>query len=191
MVKNSPQFGEFVLRSGPPGQAYLHPFLVKSHLQQSPFAPFPLRNFITTMGFSDSPSMPLYRLWFPGERYKSTSWGLPGSWNIFQYAPSSTTPESPVSAFACYFLTGVRLQDLRDTGQLSTWRNEAESGSLALRLALSSHKASQAGLPRTTLNRLHDKQAIVKVDSFQSTRYSRLCLAHPRNAEKKMVNNET
>ena len=85
---------------------------------------------------------------------------------------------SPANALACCFFTGSRLQQIRMPGHSSCLCNEAESGSLALRLALSSHKASQVGSPLAALIRLHVKQAIDMVDSFQSTRYTRLRLAH-------------
>ena len=56
---------------------------------------------------------------------------------IFPRALSPTTPEGPAGAPACHFPTGVfRLQLVRKTGRLRL-SNEAESSSLALRLACS------------------------------------------------------
>jgi len=55
--------------------------------------------------------------------------------------------------------------------------NEAESGSLALRLTGSPHEASPHGLLRLTLARLPVEWAINRVSSFQLTRSARLILA--------------
>ena len=78
--------------------------------------------------------------------------------------------ESPANAHACCFFAGDRLHHIRQPGHSPSSCNEAESGSLALRLVLSSHKASQVGSPLAALVRLQVKQAIDMVDSFQSTR---------------------
>jgi hypothetical protein len=56
--------------------------------------------------------------------------------------------------------------------------NEAETGSLALRLALSPHEASPDWVAPPTLGQLLAKQTTYKVNSFQLTRLTRLCLAH-------------
>jgi len=55
--------------------------------------------------------------------------------------------------------------------------NEAESGSLALRLTGSPREASPHGLLRLTLARLPVEWAINRVSSFQLTRSARLILA--------------
>jgi len=58
--------------------------------------------------------------------------------------------------------------------------NEADMGSLALRLACSPRKASPAELLPLTLARLLVKRAIYKISSFQNIRSARLILAHRR-----------
>jgi hypothetical protein len=72
----------------------------------------------------------------------------------------------PVSGFITY-------------GRLAapTLHNEAESGSLALRLTSSPREASPHGLLRLTLARLPVEWAIDRVGSFQPTRSARLILA--------------
>ena len=57
--------------------------------------------------------------------------------------------------------------------------NEAETGSLALRLACSPCKASPVGSLPLTLARLLAKRAIYKISSFQNIRSARLILALP------------
>jgi hypothetical protein len=59
-------------------------------------------------------------------------------------------------------------------------RNEAESGSLALRLTSSPSRASSARLPWRPPRRLHVELAIHMVDTSQSARSAKLCLAHQR-----------
>ena len=67
---------------------------------------------------------------------------------------------------------------IRWTGH-SHWCNEAESGSLSLRLASSLHKASSTQIaPCQRLLGYFDERAISKVSSFQLTRSARLSLAH-------------
>ena len=68
--------------------------------------------------------------------------GLPGSSTVFPRALPPTTPKSPVTASARCFTVDPRLHLLGLTGH-SQLRNEAESGSLALRLASLPCKASQ------------------------------------------------
>ena len=64
-------------------------------------------------------------------------------------------------------------------GRLATFnvRNEAESGSLALRLAGLPPEASPDGLLRRTLGWLSVERATDRVTSFHVTRTTRLCLA--------------
>jgi hypothetical protein len=67
-------------------------------------------------------------------------------------------------------------------GRLATFalRNEAESGSLVLRLAGSPREASPGGLLRRSLAWLPVERATIRVTSFQVTRTTRLRLAHQR-----------
>ena len=89
---------------------------------------------------------------------------------------SPFTPESPPGAPARCFPVGIRLHHLWQTGH-SHKCNEAELGSLALRLACSPHEASPAGLLRPALAWLPAERAILRVNSFQLTRSARLNLA--------------
>ena len=73
---------------------------------------------------------------------------------LFPHALSPATPESPMVANTRCFTIDIRLHPLRQTGH-SHDANEAESGSLALRLASLPCKASCRGLlPFHTLARL-------------------------------------
>src|SRR5271169_6860380 len=83
-------------------------------------------------------------------------------------ALSPTTPEGPLAAFACCFTRGlVWLHPSRRTGHLRL-PIEAESGSLALRLACSPPDLPVPSL-RLALVRLHAEQAIYMVNSLQFT----------------------
>ena len=67
---------------------------------------------------------------------------------------------------------------IRRTGHFH-WRNEAESGSLALRLMRSPYKASPTRItPRQRLLGYFNERVILKISSFQLTRSARLGLAH-------------
>ncbi len=94
---------------------------------------------------------------------------------------SPITPGRPMAANACCFTTGSRLRPIRKDSH-DHLRNEAESGSLTLRLTPSPHRASTAGSPRQPPARLHGQQAITMVSTFQLTRSARLSLAHRINA---------
>jgi len=101
---------------------------------------------------------------------------------IFLRALSPTTPEGPASAFACCFLTGIfRLHPTRRTGHLRL-ANEAESGSLALRLARLPTEFSPVPLLEPTLVWLRCRTGNYMVNSFQFTRSARLILAHRASA---------
>ena len=96
---------------------------------------------------------------------------------IFPRALPPTTPEGPMAACACCFTTGLLwLHPSRRTGHLRL-PIEAESGSLALRLACSPHKSPAPSLELAFVW-LHAEQAIYMVNSFQFTRSARLILAY-------------
>ena len=72
----------------------------------------------------------------------------------------------------------LRLHPIRQAGH-SQLRNEAESSSLALRLTLSSSRGfSRQDYSIRCPSDYMDKQAISMVDTSQSTRLTRLGLAH-------------
>src|SRR5689334_8498831 len=127
------------------------------------------------------PTRPLRRLCLPGGR-----WSLslpPGRVSqaprlICPRALSPTTPEGPMTASACCFVTGGWLHLSRQTGHLRI-PIEAESGSLTLRLTCSPPD-SPVPLLKPTLVRLHAEQAIYMVNSFQFTRSARLTLVTDR-----------
>ena len=90
-------------------------------------------------------------------------------------APSH--PEEPDDCFCP--LLHRRFQASSFFGRLATptSRHEAETGSLALRLACSPCKASPVELLPLTLARLLVERAIYKISSFQNIRSARLILA--------------
>ncbi len=73
---------------------------------------------------------------------------------ICRRAPSPPTPESPATASARCFVAGAGFSRFGSLATLAE-RNEAESGSLALRLTPSPREASPAGLLRRMLAGLH------------------------------------
>jgi hypothetical protein len=91
-------------------------------------------------------------------------------------APSVPTPESSAGAPARFFPADIRLHPTWKTGRFHL-RNEAKTGSLALRLTCSPHQASSGRLLCRTLVWLLVERAIYKVNSFQFTRTARLILA--------------
>src|SRR5216684_1831897 len=101
---------------------------------------------------------------------------------IFPRALSPTTPEGPLAASACCFTSGLWLHPSRRTGHLRI-PIQAESGSLALRLACSPYQ-SPASLLRLALARLHAEQAIYMLNSFQFTRSARLILVYRPEGER-------
>jgi hypothetical protein len=94
------------------------------------------------------------------------------------------TPGSPATASTHCFIASVRLHPYPADCPLPS-RNEAETGSLALRLAGSPFEASPGGSLRPTLDWLHVERAIYMVSSFHLTRSARLGLAHRMNTDNK------
>jgi len=87
------------------------------------------------MGPADSRPEPFRRLLIPAGRWARgplrRASQVPRS--ICRRPPSSTTPVHPAVAYARCFTAGARLHPIGKVGR-SHLRNEAESGSLALRL---------------------------------------------------------
>jgi hypothetical protein len=135
------------------------------------------------------PTEPLPRLCFPSERWRRFRRHPAGSPRFLDRSVSTRRPLSPrqaqrllapiASSLAAGFIT------LRRTGRLQVWCNEAETGSLALRLADSPPEASPLGLLPAALGRLSLEWAIKRMNSFQFIRSARLGLAHPRHQRKR------
>ena len=92
-----------------------------------------------------------------------------------------------MTASTHFFITGFRLYHNQADWPLPL-RNEAESGSLTLRLAGSPFEASSNGSLRSTLDWLHVEWEIYMVSSFHLTRSARLGLAHLMNADNTYLN---
>jgi hypothetical protein len=92
------------------------------------------------------------------------------------------TPGSPAIASTHYFIAGFRLHPYPADWPLPL-RNEADPGSLALRLTGSPFEASPDGSLRPTLDWLHVEWAIHMVSSFHLTRSAKLGLAHQMDAD--------
>jgi hypothetical protein len=134
------------------------------------------------MGLSDSPQGPVPSYLFPVT--VSAPAGLPGSSTDLSTRAAPSHPEKSGDCFCP--LLHRRFQASSTWVALATLallRNEAETGSLALRLACSLRKASPAELPPPTLARLLAERAIYKISSFQNIRSARLILALPKNAK--------
>jgi hypothetical protein len=140
------------------------------------------------MGLSDSPPGPLtviYSRW----RLLRVATPLPGWVSqvprlICPCALPPLTPGSPTTASTHCFIAGIRLHPYLADCPLPS-RNEAETGSLALRLAGSLFEASPNGLPRFALDWLHVEWVIYMVSSFHLTRSARLILAHRMNTDER------
>src|SRR6266498_4172553 len=134
--------------------------------------------FLATMGLSDSRQGPTTGYLFPVAvlPLRASQVPLP----IFPRALPPLTPTSPTIACARYFIAGPRLPLLRLIGHSFLLCNEAETGSLALRLACSPCKASPVELLPLTLAWLLAERAIYKISSFQNIRSARIILALPK-----------
>ncbi len=111
--------------------------------------------------------------------------GLPSSRLICRPALSPFTPEGSTNApVRCFFVDG-RLRPFWKLGRLHS-HNEAESGSLSLRLAPLPSEASAAGsLPRQPLSRLLAERTICKVSTSHLTRSAKLAWRTRKNARQK------
>jgi len=134
-----------------------------------------ITRFLATMGLSDSHQGPatsyLFLLAVPAPA------GLPGSLTDLSTRAAPSHPEEPDDCSRP--LLHRRFQASSFFGRLATLIscNEAETGSLALRLACSPCKASPVKLLPPTLARLLVERAIYKISSFQNIRSARLSLA--------------
>jgi len=129
----------------------------------------------------------------------NTMMGLPGSGLICRCALPSTTPSSPTGAFDRCFPVDIRLHHLWKDSHPPEEDNEAESGSLALRLTTllsvgfnrlrprlldENRPAYSIRLPFRSRSQLHVERSINTADTLQSARSARLCLAHQRRGER-------
>jgi hypothetical protein len=138
--------------------------------------------FLATMSRSDSRPQPPARLCLPVRR-----WALPthcaGSPRFLGRSVPARCPLSPRKARRLPSpVTSPSAAGFSISGRLATFIkcNEADAGSLALRLAGSLPGASPAGLLRPTSGSLPVERAIDRVTSFHVTRSTRLVLAHQR-----------
>src|SRR4030095_5098892 len=106
--------------------------------------------------------------------------GLPGSSTDLSTRAAPSHPEESDDCLRP--LLHRRFQASSFSGRLATLvlRNEAESGSLALRLTCSPCKASPVELLPLTLARLLVERATYKISSFLNIRSARLTLALQR-----------
>jgi hypothetical protein len=143
--------------------------------------------FLATTSLSDSRPVHVMQLCIPASRLcllllPSTALsGLPGPPRLFfPRALSPLTPASPATALVRYFVAGGRLLHFRQSGRSLLSVNEAESGSLTLRLAcLARARPRQQDCSHSRSHALLVARTIDKVNSFQFTRTARLCLALP------------
>jgi hypothetical protein len=122
------------------------------------------------MSLSDSQPAPSRVIYSPGEFgpvSPSQPLGLPGSSAHPSTRAAPFYPERSDDCSSRFFIASGRLQLIRQIGHLF-WRNEADLGSLLLRLACSLPNASHFGLPRTAHGQLLAER-YYKVNSFQFT----------------------
>jgi hypothetical protein len=149
-----------------------------------------LPRFNATMSPSDSRPGQLaviysHELLIPAQ---ALGWGhLAGSLRFLDGSVDIRRPQPPRGVQPLPLLvawrSGVRLHPFLKVGHSHLLGfNEAESGSLALRLTSSLSQASAGRSPVTPLSRLHGERAIAMVSPFHLTRSSRLLLTHKNEA---------
>ena len=117
--------------------------LIEACSQPGPLAPRALPRFSATMGLSDSRAERPERLCIPAQGLVTWHRSCRASQVprlIFRRTPSPITPESPMIAHS-FLHHRCGLQPIRRLGR-SHWSNEAETGSLTLRLTSSPLEAS-------------------------------------------------
>jgi hypothetical protein len=123
--------------------------LTTIQFRQGPFARPALPGVLTTTNPSDSRSWPQHGYWFPWPVVSAVRTLVTPRrvsqvpvW-VCRCPPSALTPGSPIAAFAHCLAVDDRLHPIWRVGR-SRLRNEAETGSLSLRLTSSSSEASSA-----------------------------------------------
>ena len=96
---------------------------------------------------------------------------------IFRCPLSSLTPEGSVAALTRVFATDAGFAPPERMATFGKF-NEAETGSMTLRLTSLSSRASTEGLLPQPPSRLHGARAFTMVKSFHLTRLARLRLTH-------------
>jgi hypothetical protein len=162
--------------------------------RQGPLAPSCFQDFLATMGLSDSRLRQTARLFIPAYPVVPTP-RRRGSPRFLGPSFRARFPLSPRGALQVHTpVASLQVSGLTISGRLATptLRNEADSGSLALRLTRSQsgaihpfatrvtpscRSASYVQLPSRRGPPLHGERAISMTDSFQSARCTRLVLA--------------
>ena len=138
--------------------------------------------FFATMGLSDSRTGSPRGYVFPQDVGPTCSHPA-GPPRFLDRSVPTRRPLSPRRAQQVLApIASLPVSGFRFSGRLAalTLRNEAEPGSLTLRLAGSPHEASPAGSLRPALDWLPVEWAIDRSNSFQFDRSARLVLAHQR-----------
>jgi hypothetical protein len=165
-------------------------------VRQGTLAPRALPRFTATTSPSDSrlgrAAVMHSRISLAGRHARRlvTGPGLPGSSLICRRPLSPLTPGSPSAARARCFTDGVRFRPFWKVDHYH-WFNEAEMGSLTLRLTSSPSRASTARLPAPPPSRLHGERASAMGSTFQLTRSTRLRPGAPEGNEENEGNQKT
>ncbi len=159
-----------------------------THYWPGPFAPRALPRFLTTMSRSDSRHGHHRQVIFsPPQldvRTRHARPGLPGS-SADLYARAVPSHPGKPDGCMCSLLHHRCLASPSPEGwPLPSLCNEAQPGSLSLRLTRSLTGASPAESLRPTPGSVPVERAIDRVTSFQITRSTRLGLAHRSSTEK-------
>ena len=144
----------------------MHHTLTLAYLQSSPFARQALPCFFTTMRTSDS---------------RTGSCNPFGSLRFLDFSFLTRHLQPPRRAHRLHTnVPSPMAAGFNQSGSIATptLRNEAESSSLALRLASSSNRASRWGSLLSVPTRLHVGHSVNTSTTFQANREVRLSLTH-------------
>src|SRR5262249_17344367 len=170
--------------------------LTKTLARQGSFAPRELPRFFATISPSDSRPCPAAVI----DSHRHSLRSLPGLLahgrvsQVPRLSFDARCPLSPRVVHPLHTLVASRMVSGFGTfGRLTTtdWCNEAETGSLALRLASSPSRSSTGRLPATPPSRLHGERAIAMVSTLQLTRSARLNLADRKALKTRNLKSDT
>src|ERR1035437_9564324 len=112
--------------------------------------------------------------------------GLPGSSTDLFLRACPQSPRKVRRVLAHYFPTDIRLHPIWRTGHLH-WCHEAESGSLALRLAGLLPRFPPAGLRRLAPDRLHARTSNLHGEFLSIHKISQACLVYQMNTDSRRM----
>ena len=161
---------------------------METRFRQGPFAPpavTRLHRYYEPLRLPTGPPAVIYsRLALAADSPDPTA-ARSGSLRFLIDLSTARRPQPPRGARPLHLLVASRYDAGFTSGRLATpnLRNEAETGSLALRLTSSPSGASAPRITPCTPGQLHGERAISMSSSFQLTRTIRLRLTHQKDAK--------